>query len=50
MADVKTEVTIGPFIFEWDGWEMFVSTEDEHLATCEGVSERIWKAFVRTVG
>jgi hypothetical protein len=47
------EITIGPFIFEWDSKsnEMFVSLgEDEHVGTVEYVWSDVWSEFVKAAG
>jgi hypothetical protein len=47
------EITIDPFIFEWDSKsnEMFVSLgEDEHVGTVEYVWSDVWSEFVKAAG
>jgi len=44
---LPTEVTIGPFTFEWDGTNVFISDGEEVLANVEFVRESAWRDFLR---
>jgi len=41
------EVTVGPFTFEWDGTNMFISDGQEVLANVEFVRESMWRDFLK---
>lgn len=45
------EITVGPFVFEWDGrWEMYISRGEEMLGMVEGVYEDTWREFLNSLG
>lgn len=41
------EVRVGPWLFEWDGENVFISDGEEVMANIEYVRESTWREFLK---